>query len=72
MVAWVIVVDTPYFARSTAGGRARLDAVPAGAYQLRVWHSSLPESTAPTSVPLTIGADDVEQRVRLVGAGPVK
>ena len=72
MVAWVAVVDTPYYARSTAGGRARIDAVPAGAYELHVWHSSLPEGTPPAAAPLTIAAADVEQRVKLPAAGPSK
>jgi plastocyanin len=65
MVAWVVVVDTPFHARSGGGGRARLDAVPVGAYQLRVWHASLPEGTPPVSVALAVGAADVEQRVKL-------
>jgi len=68
MLAWVVVVDTPWFARSAAGGRARLDAVPPGAYQLRVWHPSLPEGVAPPAVPVTVGAADLEQRVKLPGA----
>ena len=72
MLAWVVVVDTPYYARSTAGGRAHLDAVPAGTYQMRVWHSSLPEGTVPAVVALTVAAADVEQRVKLPGAGPAK
>jgi plastocyanin len=72
MVAWVVVVDTPLYARSGSGGRARLDAVPAGAYQLRAWHPSLPEGAAPAAVALTVGAADVEQRVRLGAAGPAR
>jgi hypothetical protein len=30
MVAWVVVVDTPLFARSAPGGRAQIDGVPTG------------------------------------------
>ena len=72
MVAWVAVVDTPYYARSTAGGHARIDAVPAGTYQMRVWHASLAEGVAPASVALTVAAADVDQRVKLTGAGGAK
>ena len=72
MVAWVAVVDTPYYARSTAGGHARIDAVPAGTYQMHVWHSSLAEGVAPASVALTVAAADVDQRVKLAGAGSAK
>ena len=66
MVAWVVVVDTPFYARSGATGRARIADVPAGGYQLRVWHASIPEGTEPTTVPLTVAAADVEQRIVLV------
>jgi plastocyanin len=34
MVAWVLIVDTPWFARSGANGLATLRALPAGDYQL--------------------------------------
>jgi plastocyanin len=44
MVAHVVVLDTPYFARSDAAGRAVLDAPP-GTYSLRVWHERLAPGT---------------------------
>jgi plastocyanin len=65
MIAWVVVTDTPLWARSAAGGRARVADVPPGSYQLHVWHSSLAETVAPQFVPLTVGAADVDQRIRL-------
>lgn len=37
MLAFVKVVDTPYFAKSDAGGAAHLD-LPAGKYTLKAWH----------------------------------
>lgn len=70
MVAWVVVVDTPLHARSGASGRARIDAVPAGNYLLRVWHSTLAEGSPPTSTPLSVGAADLEQHASLNTAGP--
>jgi len=42
MAAWVVVVDTPYYARTAADGRATLDGVPPGNYRLRAWHVDLP------------------------------
>ena len=43
MVAWLLVVDTPFYAQTSAAAPvARLDKVPAGAYRLRVWHAGLP------------------------------
>lgn len=47
MVAWVVVVETPHFARADAQGRLRLDAPP-GSYRLRAWHPALPPG-APAS-----------------------
>ena len=38
MEAHVLVVDTPYFARTGADGRATVAGVPAGRYRLRLWH----------------------------------
>jgi len=71
MLAWVVVTDTPLWARSAAGQAKVLD-VPAGNYQLHVWHSSLAETTPPQLLPLTVAAGDVEQHVRLGPGGLVK
>jgi plastocyanin len=68
MVAWVVVTDTPYYARTGAGGRLRIEGVPAGAYQMRTWHSRSPDNAQP----LVVGAVDVEQRVSLGLAAVVK
>lgn len=64
MVAWVHVVDTPWFA-VTREGKARIAQVPAGAYQLQVWHPRWPEDRAPHRQPLTLDARDAEVVVRL-------
>ena len=72
MIAWVVVTDTPLWARSAAGGHARVADVPAGSYQLHVWHSSLAESVAPQLVPVTVGVADVDQRFKLGANGLAK
>ncbi len=72
MIAWVVVTDTPLWARSAAGGHARVADVPAGSYQLHVWHSSLAETVPPQLVALTVGAGDVDQRVKLGPNGLAK
>ncbi|VVE76706.1 methylamine utilization protein [Pandoraea sputorum] len=41
MIAYVVVVDTPYFAKSGATGRGELPQVPAGRYRVSVWHPRL-------------------------------
>ena len=72
MIAWVVVTDTPLWARSAASGQARVADVPPGSYQMRVWHSSLDDAAPPQVLPLTIGAADVERRVRLGPGGIAK
>jgi plastocyanin len=68
MIAWVVVTDTPLWARSGAGGHARVADVAPGSYQMHVWHSSLAETAPPMLVPLLVAAGDVDQHVKL-GAG---
>jgi len=38
MLAYVVVLDSPWFAKSAADGRAQLANLPAGRYTLHVWH----------------------------------
>ena len=71
MAAWVVVADTPWSARSAANGRARIEAVPAGQYKLRVWHPGLAPNNEPAALAITLGASDAEHSVRLdVSAEP--
>jgi plastocyanin len=65
MAAWVVVADTPWNGRSGADGQARIDAVPAGAYRLTVWHPALPANTMPAPVALTMGSGDQVYAARL-------
>jgi len=65
MSAWVVVVDTPWHARSSDGGKVRLDNVPPGAYRLRAWHRGLDAEAAWPSANVTIGAGDVDATIRL-------
>ena len=65
MSAWIVVADTPWSARSAAGGSVRIEAIPPGNYKLRLWHPGLPPNVEPTPVALTIGAGDAEHNARL-------
>jgi hypothetical protein len=38
MLAYIHIVDTPYFAKTDDSGKAKLSDLPAGQYQLKVWH----------------------------------
>mgnify|MGYP003644990932 CR=1 FL=1 len=71
MTAWVVVVDTPYYGRSTASGMVAMTDVPAGSYRLRVWHPSLPVGAPAADQALQVGGADIRQVVALSGArGP--
>lgn len=59
MVAWVLVVDTPYFGKTDADGNLSLNNVPNGNYKLRTWHNSLP-----------VGAPAAEQATSVGNSGP--
>ncbi len=52
MSAYIMVVDTPYYAVSDGSGHFRLPNVPPGAYTLHGWH----ESGATLTQPVTVGA----------------
>lgn len=51
MTAYVVVVPTPYFTQAGADGRWTLDHIPAGKYELHVWHERAPEIVTPLDVP---------------------
>jgi len=70
MAAWVVVVDTPWYSRSAAGGVAKVENVPAGAYRMRVWHAGLPPNADWVTSNVTVGPADIEQAVKLPVAAP--
>lgn len=70
MIAWVVVVDTPYFGRSASNGRVRLEGVPAGAYTLRVWHKRLPVGAPAQSQSVQLSEGVQSFSVRLEGMQP--
>jgi plastocyanin len=47
MLAYILVVDTPWFAQTDAQGRASLSGLPAGGYRLVVWHPRIPIDREP-------------------------
>jgi plastocyanin len=55
MSAYLVVVDTPYFA-VTAGGRAELGGLPEGVYDVHVWYAGM--RNAPPSQPVSLGVDE--------------
>jgi plastocyanin len=55
MVAWLMIVDTPYFAHTDRGGLAVLPRLPPGDYTLHTWHEPMTEDQQ-TSEPLHLDA----------------
>jgi hypothetical protein len=47
MIAYVDVVDTPYFAKTDAAGHAHIDGLPADSYQVEAWHYRIADANAP-------------------------
>ncbi len=58
MVGYIYVVDTPYFAKTDGTGTARLDSVPAGDYELRIWHPHSRAEVPPGAIRLAEGATE--------------
>ena len=56
MIGYILVVSTPYFAKTDAAGNARLRDLPAGAYEVRAWHPQQRAAAEPKSVSLEAGA----------------
>ena len=57
MSAYVVVVDTPYFAKTDKNGRATLTGLAAGLYTVRVWYHGM--RTEPEPRIITVGDEDV-------------
>lgn len=71
MVAFVAVVDSPYFAKLPASGTAVVN-LPAGRYRLRVWHANLTApfptreilvQSAPLDLPVSVDLDSAAPAV---------
>jgi plastocyanin len=65
MIAWVVVLDTPYYSHSNDDGLAVLNDVPAGDYTLRVWHKTLLSEADVPHLPLSLNAKTPMQQVKL-------
>ena len=58
MVGYIHIVPTPYFAKTDAAGKARIEGLPAGRYQIKAWHYGLPAQAQIPEQPLTMAASD--------------
>jgi plastocyanin len=55
MIAYVRVVDTPYFAKTDADGAARIELPAAGKYALKAWHFNMAGGAAEQAVSVKAG-----------------
>jgi hypothetical protein len=70
MIAYVVVVPTPYFARTDAAGLARRRDLPAGAYELRTVHPN--QRTASPAQSATLEATAASAAAFVVDMAPRK
>ena len=70
MVAWVVVVETPYAGQTGVDGRLSLPNVPAGNYRLRAWHPSQPVGASASDQALAMGAAPQQAAATLADAKP--
>jgi plastocyanin len=52
MLAYVYVVESPWFGKTGADGKAAIEGVPAGEYDVRLWHYAQAAAAAPERVKL--------------------
>lgn len=69
MVAWVLSVDTPWFGKADASGRASVAGVPAGQYELLAWQSSLTKPVSQGEVQFD-GSNKLDRKVILQVVAP--
>ncbi len=63
MVAYIYVVDTPYFAKTDVNGKLSID-IPNGKYQLKLVHADLPAGNL-SQQPLNIQGDNLSINIKL-------
>lgn len=65
MLAFIYLVDTPYFAKTDTAGNAKFAQVPAGNYQLKVWHYALLKENVTVDQPLVLNGGSKRISVKL-------
>jgi plastocyanin len=70
MVGYIFVVPTPYFAKTSEDGRARVTELAPGTYEARVWHPRLRGEPEKTARPITLAAGEAGQLSFVVALKP--
>ncbi len=53
MVAYIVILENPYFVKTDKDGNFRIENIPPGAYQVKTWHEKM--KSAPQAVTLAKG-----------------
>jgi plastocyanin len=65
MVAYIQVVNTPYFGKSSETGRVLMSDLPAGKYRLKAWHHQLLSGATMPESEITVGKQDIAVSIAL-------
>ena len=65
MLAYIQVVNTPFFAKTDTHGNATLPVLPAGKYTLKVWHYLQAPGSEPQAQALQVAKEVPNIAVRL-------
>ena len=69
MIAYIYVVDSPWFAKSDKDGDARIEGLPAGDYDIHAWYYA--QDARPTPVGVKLRADEAGAAAFAVGRRPM-
>jgi plastocyanin len=65
MAAWVVVVDTPHYARTGSSGQVQIEGVNAGHYRLRAWHAGVPAGKEPAPQAISVTGATTQAQIKL-------
>ena len=67
MLGYVVVVDTPHFAKTNEQGVALIDGVPSGDYVLAAWTPRARPAALPPTQQLAVGEGTAAAKIRITG-----
>jgi hypothetical protein len=67
MLGYIVVVDTPHFARTNEQGVALIDGVPSGDYVVAAWTPRVRPTGLPASLQVTVTERAAAAEIRIAG-----
>jgi len=67
MLGYIVVVDTPHYAKTDEHGLARIDGVPSGDYILAAWTPRARPAALPASRQITVGEGPAAAEIQITG-----